>query len=195
MDEINELIKFLTDAAVKWGASRELTKYIPANKVVVDGWPRWKCMFGCEVYGNRLCCPPFVPSPEETKKLIAEYKHALLIGFKGEVSGPILQNHKKMQKTMIKLEKKAFDLNYPKALVFSTGSCLLCKKCIKEELDANIDPAMAKTFCRHKNKARLSMEAAGIDVFSTVENVGLKLETITEKNLDKLKYFGLLLIS
>ncbi|MFX1452559.1 MAG: DUF2284 domain-containing protein [Promethearchaeota archaeon] len=195
MEEINEIIKILTDAAVNWGASRDLTKYISANKVIVGDWPRYKCMFGCEVYGNTLCCPPFVPPPEETKKILVEYTHALLIGFKGEVSGPIMKNHRKMQKTMIKLEKKAFDLNYPKAFVFSTGTCLLCKKCIKQELDDDIDPLMARTFCRHRNKARPSMEAAGIDVFSTVENVGLKLETITEKNLDKLKYFGLLLIS
>ncbi len=195
MDEINELIQILTDSAVKWGASREFTKYIPAEKVVVDGWPRWKCMFGCEVYGNTLCCPPFVPSIEETKKFIKDYTHALLIGFKGEVSGPLMQNHKKMQKTMVKLEKKAFQLNYPKAFAFSTGSCLLCKKCIKQELDDDIDPLVARTFCRHRNKARPSMEAVGIDVFSTVKKVGLNLETITEKNLDELKYFGLLLIS
>ncbi|MFX0132374.1 MAG: DUF2284 domain-containing protein [Candidatus Hodarchaeota archaeon] len=200
MVELDELIKILTDYAVdKGGASKELTKYIPTSKVVVEGWPRWKCTFGCEVYGNTLCCPPFVPSPDETKKLLNEYKHALLIGFKGEVTGEvtgaIMKNHKKMQKTMVKLEKKAFDLNFPKAFVFSTGTCLLCKKCIKQELSDDIDPLMARTLCRHRNKARPSMEAAGIDVFSTVENVGLKLETITEKNLDKLKYFGLLLIA
>ena len=30
-------------------------------------------------------------------------------------------------------------------------SYLLCKKCIKQELDDDIDPLMAKIFFRHKN--------------------------------------------
>ena len=192
--ELDDRISNLIETAVKYGASRELIKYISADKIVVSGqWVRWKCMFGCLLYGNTLCCPPFIPRPQETKNFIQEYTHALLIGFKGDLSDP-LKHHKKMQKSIIKVEKKAFNLNYMKAFAFSTGACVLCKSCILQELPKDIDPKMAKTYCRHKNNARPSMEAVGIDVFSTVKNAGLQLEVIITENIDKLKYFGLLLI-
>jgi predicted metal-binding protein len=151
-------------------------------------------MFGCSNYGNSLCCPPYIPSPEETKKLVQQYKHAILIGFQGTTEN-ILQHHMKMNKVIHKLEKAAFFKGFVKALGFATGTCLFCKKCIIQEESLKGMPAeVARRYCRHKNKARPSLEAVGIDVFSTVHNAGLEIEVITENNIEKMKHFGLILL-
>jgi predicted metal-binding protein len=36
-------------------------KTIPASNVVTAEWVRLKCQFGCDGYGNGLCCPPRTP--------------------------------------------------------------------------------------------------------------------------------------
>lgn len=193
---MQELIEKLIALAVKKGAQPDLIKPISTDQVVIpDQWPRWKCKFGCDNYGNRLCCPPFVPSPDETRKFIKEYKQALLVGFPGD---PDIQNfakhHNRMTRALVKLEAEAFKSNYPKALVLSAGTCYLCRECILKDLPKTIHPEVAKRFCRHKNLMRASMEAVGIDVFGTVKKAGLRIEVITEDNLEMTRHFGLLLI-
>jgi len=194
-EPVQKAIEDLTKLALKEGAAAEFVKYLPAERIVVAGsWARWKCTFGCSNYGNSLCCPPFIPSPEETAKLIQQYKHALLVGFHGTTVNP-LNHHKHMNKTLYKLEKAAFFKGFVKALSFATGTCLFCKKCIiQEEFMRGIPADIARRYCRHKNKARPSLEAVGIDVFSTVHNAGIELEVIREDNIDKLRHFGLILL-
>ena len=194
-DKIAKTIEELADIAVKEGAEREWIKYISADKVVVAGpWVRWKCQFGCSNYGNSLSCPPFIPPPEETEKLLAQYKHAMIVGFKG-VTEDILKHHTKMNKTFFKLEKAAFFKGYVKSVAISAGTCLLCKKCIiQEDFMKGIPADVARRYCRHKNKSRPSLEAVGIDVFTTVHNAGLELEVIHEDNIEKMRHFGLILL-
>jgi predicted metal-binding protein len=53
-------------------------KLVSAELIVVATVARWKCRYGRRAYGKHLCCPPFVPAPEDTRKLLAGYRHALL---------------------------------------------------------------------------------------------------------------------
>jgi predicted metal-binding protein len=194
-EKITKAIEELAELAIKKGAEKEWIKYISADKVEVPGsWVRWKCQFGCSNYGNSLCCAPFVPPPEETKKLIAQYQHGMLVGFKGTTEN-MLKHHGKMNKTLYKLEKAAFFKGFVKVVAFAAGTCLLCKKCIiQEDSMKGIPLGTARRYCRHKNKARPSLEAVGIDVFTTVHNAGLELEVINEDNIEKMRHFGLLLL-
>ncbi|MHA1785134.1 MAG: DUF2284 domain-containing protein [Candidatus Helarchaeota archaeon] len=194
--DIQEITERVKRIAINEGAIPDLFVRIKPNQVVVsDAWVNFKCRFGCPNYGNNLCCPPFAPTPEEIKKLLKEYSEAILIGFPGD-SNPknYREMHEKMHGTLLKLEGEVFKAGYVKAFVFFTGSCALCENCVLEELPSDIHPEMAIRFCRHKNKMRPSMEAVGIDVFETVKNAGIEMEIITMDNLDKIKYFGLLLI-
>ena len=193
---IPELIKKLNSMAVDKGADPNLIKQIkPEDVVIPDSWVRMKCKFGCLNYGNMLCCPPFAPTPDETKRLLKEYSIALLIGFPGDPNIiNFVKHHKNMHKALINLEFEAFRSGYEKAFVFIAGTCRLCKKCALEDLPKEIHPEMAKKYCRHKDRMRPSMEAAGIDVFGTARNAGFEMVTITTDNLDKMKHFGLLLI-
>ena len=54
-------------------------KRIPADTIVTAPWVRMKCQYGCGGYGQRLTCPPHSPRPEETERVIAGYRTALLI--------------------------------------------------------------------------------------------------------------------
>ncbi|MFX0133532.1 MAG: DUF2284 domain-containing protein [Candidatus Hodarchaeota archaeon] len=191
---LDELIKTLKETAIKCGAAPELIKYVSADKIVVTNrWVRWKCTFGCPTYGNNLCCPPFTPRPEDAKLMIQEYTHALLIGFKIKASEHI-KLRKKMQRCILKIESKAFTLNFLKAFAFNVGGCVWCKTCVVKELPKEIDPQIARIYCKYKDRARPSMEAVGIDVFKSVENAGLELKIINKPDMDEAKFFGLLLI-
>jgi predicted metal-binding protein len=194
-EKITQAISELTESAVKQGAAKEFITYLPADQIVVAGpWVLWKCQFGCSNYGNSLACPPYIPPPEATVRLINQYNHAVLIGFHGTTEN-MLQHHKQMNKALYKLEKEAFFKGFVKAVSFAAGTCLFCKKCIvQEEFMKEIPADIARRFCRHKNKSRPSLEAAGIDVFATVRNAGLEIEVINEQNVEKMRHFGILLL-
>ncbi|MCX7766374.1 MAG: DUF2284 domain-containing protein, partial [Candidatus Sumerlaeia bacterium] len=52
---------------------------IPAKSVVTAEWVRVKCQFGCDAFGKSLTCPPYSPTPEQTHRMLKDYKYALLI--------------------------------------------------------------------------------------------------------------------
>ena len=54
---------------------------IDPNDVVVGNWVRLKCQYGCPSYGKKLSCPPYSPTPEDTRKVLEEYSKAYLIGY------------------------------------------------------------------------------------------------------------------
>ena len=42
---------------------------VETSKVFTAPWVRMKCQFGCAGYGQRLCCPPYSPNPEQTRAI------------------------------------------------------------------------------------------------------------------------------
>jgi predicted metal-binding protein len=70
----------LPSRALKLGA-RE-SKIIFAREIIVKDWVRLKCKYGCGGYGERLTCPPYSPTPEETRRIISGYERALLMCFR-----------------------------------------------------------------------------------------------------------------
>ncbi len=196
----DELIENLKTIAVKDGANPDLVKKIDAKDIVIPEWPRWKCQFGCIMYGKRLCCPPYVPDPDDTRKLLKNYTKALIIGFSSDHKNKTLQmvswvkRIDKINKIMLKLENEAFRSGFEKAFVFFAGACSFCKDCVTKDLPENMNPKLAKTYCKHKDKMRPSSEAVGIDVFGTVKNAGLDIKVVTEKDSEDVKSYGLLLI-
>ncbi|AOY77160.1 DUF2284 domain-containing protein [Clostridium formicaceticum] len=128
-----------------------------------------KCQFGCQHYGLGKCPPNSLPI-EKTKKLLKEFKYALLLEGEPPTKG--------FQKKILKAEKEAYQQGFYKAFSLWAGPCSLCSQC---------EP---KSSCP---QARPSMEGCGIDVFQTVKNLTGNLETVKNKN-DYVKYFGLLLL-
>jgi predicted metal-binding protein len=63
-------------------------KWIEAKDIVVAQWVRFRCMFGCPVYGKRGTCPPNVPSIDECRKMISEYNHVAVFHFEKKLEKP-----------------------------------------------------------------------------------------------------------
>ena len=194
-NEMNKRIEELRQFAIENGADSNLTKIIQIEKIILPNWTRFKCIFGCEMYGKNLCCPPYIPEPDKWRDFIKDYKYALLVGFHGDGS-KYLEEKKKINKVLLNLEREAFLMGFPKAFALFAGPCLFCKKCIvnSPEFPKNIELKSAKIYCKHPNKARPSMEAIGIDIFGTIKKLGLELEVVREYDGEKLKHYGLLLI-
>jgi len=157
------------ERAIELGAKS--AKLISPKDVVTGSWVRWKCQFGCDGYGSSLCCPPRTPTPAETRRVLDEYKSAIL--FEAGRGEP--------KKIAAALEREVFLSGYYKAFGLGAGPCRLCKECAFDE------------GCRHAYEARPAMEACGIDVYATARRHGFTIEVVRTE-CDPQHYFGLVLI-
>jgi len=143
-------------------------RVIPAKSVIAADWVRFKCQYGCGGYSKRLCCPPRTPTPAETRRVVAEYRHALIYSY--TLTPSVYRGRqRKMQRLVAAIERRMFLDGYYKAFGFSAGPCRLCRTCSP---DAR---------CRFPYLARPAMEACGIDVYATCRNAGIKLEVVTRR--------------
>lgn len=145
-------------------------KVISSSSIVVAEWVRLKCQFGCDGYGQSLTCPPYSPTPEVTRRAISFYKKALLVH--GD-------KYTDIHALIPALEREIFLDGYFKAFGMGAGPCQLCGKCGKS--------------CRHTEKTRPSMEACGIDVYSTVRANGYPIKVVSSSNCRE-NYYGIVLI-
>ncbi len=208
---IFEEIKKLISLARERGAE---AKEIDPEQIVVSEWVRFKCRYGCKGYGKHLSCPPYAPSPAETKRMVGEYSSALLLLFAGvpghkslspdEIPEDFHPYYKDLilwvNETVTYLEKIAFYDGYYKAFGLGAYPCIYCEHCIAEEQLGVVDESFRR-LCRHMDKVRPSMEAAGMDVFATARSVGWELSTIPCKDMEygkvihaNFKSIGLVLI-
>lgn len=163
--------------AMDMGANQ--AKIIPAQDVVVKNWVRVKCRYGCGGYGKCLTCPPYSPTPEETRNIIADYNKALLMRFREceECGNSRAAN---IHKVIFDLERECFLSGYHGTFGMASGPCNWCAECNLNE-------------CQHPGRARPSMEACGIDVFTTARKAGFEIQVLTSKDQIPTCY-GLLLI-
>ena len=156
--------------AVSLGACH--AKVISTKKVFTSEWVRWKCRYGCDGYGSSLLCPPHSPAPDETRRMLDEYRRAILIHCDAVTD---------VRPLIAKLEREAFLGGFYKAFGFACGPCKQCPTCAFEK------------GCRHTEQARPAMEACGIDVFRTAREAGFPIEVITSRSCRQ-DYYGLLLL-
>jgi len=194
MVDIEGEVRKLVGMAREAGAE---AREIEAASVTVSDWVRFKCSWGCKGYAKHLGCPPYAPSPEETRRVLREYRTALLLRFEGvpdiktidpdTIPEDFHPMYKKLivwiSDTLYKLEKTAFYDGFYKAFGLGAYPCIYCEHCVAEEAAGPVDRSM-KRLCRHMDKVRPSMEAAGIDVFETVRNAGWEISTIPCKDLE-----------
>jgi len=205
--EIEKLTAIATEKGVE-------ARTIPAREVVVADWVRFKCRYGCKGYAKHFSCPPYAPTPAETRAMVSEYETGLLLRFEGvpghEPFGPddipedfhgfytdlILW----VNQTVHLLEKTAFYDGFYKAFGFGGYPCIYCEDCVAEESEGPVDESIRRT-CRHMDLVRPSMEAAGMDVFATAGKVGWELHTIPCRDLEygkvihsNITSFGLVLL-
>jgi len=163
-------LKNFAKLAVEMGAVE--AEVIDAKNVIVGDWVRLKCQFGCGNYGKGLTCPPYSPTPEQTKRVLNSYSRAILMKLPSEstVSRDMVAN----------LERRVFLAGYYSALGFAAGPCHRCEKCNLEH-------------CAYPRLARPSMEACGIDVYATARKNGFHIEVLKNRR-QKPTYLGVLLV-
>ena len=163
--------KYFIQRACELGAID--AKDISPQHVFTAEWVRRKCQYGCDGFGEHLTCPPYSPTPQETRRMLDEYEIAILIHCPSKKID--------MHKLVYTLEREAFLSGYYKAFGMGSGPCNLCETCNVENI------------CCHAEKARPSMEASGIDVFQTARIAGFPIEVVRDYNCTQ-NYYGLLLL-
>jgi len=156
--------------AVQLGAKD--AKAIPTSQVFTAAWVRQKCRYGCGGYASSRNCPPYSPTPEETREVLDGYETAILVH--GDSTTDI-------RGIVPKLEREVFLAGYYKAFGYACGPCHLCEEC-------NFEGA-----CLHPDQSRPAMEACGIDVFATARAAGFPIEVVTSPSCEQ-NYYGLVLI-
>jgi predicted metal-binding protein len=167
--------------ALELGADRAAV--VPAESVVVAEWVRMKCLFGCDEPGLAHTCPPDgAPSVEQTRRVLDGYEEAILLGV-----GPIVGEERsdaesrRLNDAALALERELFLAGFHKAWTMGAGPCDLCACCRAGEP------------CPTPESARPSMEACGVDVFTTVRAAGWQIETVKSRE-DEYRYFALALV-
>ena len=183
---------FLVESAKDLGAAD--AKVIRAADIVVENRVVLKCRAGCIGYGKKLTCPPHVPTPDEFRKILAEYRYALLVKFISPAEAehdvicsiykywldPAAPADKKaaaekfwkdhfsgtgsFAPLMLELERRAFNAGNPFALAFINGSCRLCEKC-----------NVAGGICVHPTQARIPEHAVGVNMVATAKKAGMPI--------------------
>lgn len=191
MQAVELINKRLIEQAVEGGATA--AKIINAGDVFVAQWVRHKCQYGCPHYGKTFTCPPYAPSPQETADTLRHYQQALLVEFRGRRRDELREdpNRNLMHNLLFKLERQAFLDGFHGAIAYSAGFCRLCKECPAEKLEK---PSLFnKKECLNPKMARPSLEACGVDVYSTVRKAGFELHVVREKT-EPFTSFGLVLL-
>lgn len=188
-----EKFDFLEKIALKMGAID--TKIITVDDVCVENRVTLKCRAGCVGYGKKLTCPPYVPTANEFKDILNEYKYAMLVKFKSPAKADedtvcsIYKNwldpdtpeglknkadtfwndyfdySQYIHNIMLEIEKAAFNKGYIFALAFVNGSCRLCNVCNTKN-----------GICIHPNRARIPEHAVGINMKKTAEDAGMEIQ-------------------
>lgn len=167
---LNKDLRQFAELAVQMGAVD--AKVIDPKSVVVKDWVRLKCQYGCGNYGKSLTCPPYSPTPEQTRKTLKGYSQAILMSVPDES----ITTHD----MIAKLERHAFLHGYYSAFGLVAGPCERCEKCNLQH-------------CIYPRLTRPSLESSGIDVYATARKNGFHIEVLKTRR-QKPMYFGLLLV-
>ena len=139
--------------------------------IVFDSRTLLKCMYGCADWGKNHTCPsrPGSPSMAEYREMFSRYKW-----------GIIVHTHDKAlsQKISFKLEGDAYRDGY--YFAFSLSDCALCGTCSAVNCEA----------CRFPHTARPAFHSVGIDVYKTVHQLGLPLNTLTEPDTEEQNWYS-----
>jgi len=136
---------------------------VKPKDIVFDGRTILKCMYGCKDWGKGCTCPSrdgFLPL-KKLRKLLKKYKTVLII------HSP---DKKTAQKASLAVENEAY-LDGD-ALVFSMSDCALCEDCA----------GRSDKPCRNVMMARPAFHSVGIDVFTTVNRLGLPLKALRSED-------------
>jgi predicted metal-binding protein len=177
MDKLNDIKLILNEI------NPELEVYsISLDKIIFEERVKLKC-FHCKKRNVNWTCPPKIPELDYTK-LLNEYENISVV-IKVSIIDNLIDfdsirtnSTNELHRSLLKAEKVLWERNQVMAVSLIGGSCKLCKN------GCGIDK------CNNPDLARIPIEALGINVIKTVENIGID---VTFPITDKLYRIGLLL--
>ncbi len=148
----------------------------------------------CDGYGRSMSCPPQVAGPQGFRKLMPEYKQALV--FKLEVPKEVAFSFERNEVLALiheigaGVEKVAREQGAVKARAFAGGSCkeLFCADYPECRVLDEGKP------CRNSHLARPSMSGHGIDVGKLMETAGWSQRLVVDKAEPMATFTGLVLL-
>ena len=162
--------------AIEIGATD--AKVITTDTIIIDERVRAKCINPvCASYGTNINCPPYAMELDLVRKIVNNFHYAIFINIEApseEIAGReaiekklFVRSRIKNHEIVSKIEAEAFYDAYHLALGFAGGTCrdIFCPN---SECSALV-PGQG---CRHRLKARGSMEGVGIDAFTMAAKVG-----------------------
>lgn len=159
-------------------------KWIDPKSIIVSQWVRMKCYFGCNEYGVTATCPPNVPSLPECERFFKEYKRAVIFHFEKSVAKPEdrFAWTRRMNMRLLKLEREIFLSGHEKAFLLFLDSCNFCPECVEK-----------KEECMKPKMSRPTPEALGVDVYSTVRQIGYPIQVLPDYAQQMNRYAFLLI--
>jgi predicted metal-binding protein len=172
---LSPLIDTLSSAAIEPLRSRALAlgaddaTLASPDQVVTAEWVRMKCLYGGCTAGRCLTCPPYSPTPAQTRALLDEYQSVLLLRFAVAAArgGEHLAASRRAASVALQLERELFLAGHHKAFAIAGGRpCELDKACGRPET------------CACRERLRPGPAGCGIDVFTTCANAGWPLKVV-----------------
>lgn len=121
-----------------------------------------KCRWGCEdFFENNIRCDTRNTTFQERVEILKRYNHILLVHS---------HDARELSVAVLEIERKAFLDGYHFA--FAIRTCNLCKICVVQEGNP----------CPTPDKVRPCDQSFGIDVYKTVQKLGLPCEVLQNKN-------------
>ncbi|MFH1843642.1 MAG: DUF2284 domain-containing protein [bacterium] len=120
-------------------------------------------------------------SGEECREFFREYQHIAAIHLEQKLEKPEDRQDwsRKTNIKLLKLEKAAFLAGHHKAFLLFMDECRICEDC----------PG-TRTECKNPSLSRPCPESLGVDVFSTVRQLGFPIEVLTdyEKTMNRYSF-------
>jgi|ETNmetMinimDraft_11_1059920.scaffolds.fasta_scaffold156830_1 predicted metal-binding protein len=162
--------------AIELGATD--AKIITTDMILIDERVLAKCIYPkCRHYGTNADCPPHAMDLDSVRKVVNKFRYAIFYMMKVPsemMAGPEARTKGLFRPTQVKsfeitskIEAEAFYDGYHLALGFAGGPCKSAF-CPNDECSALV-PGQP---CRHALRARSSMEAVGMDVFTMAAKIG-----------------------
>ena len=159
-------------------------RWIDPREIVLEGWVRFKCLWGCRQYGHRVNCPPNQPPVAECERFVRGYTTCAVFHFSRVISTDEENEEwtKPLNDALYEAERAAFLAGYYKAFALYPENCSLCQVC-----------AGSKTECRHRMKSRPGPDSLGIDVYATAQKLGYAIQVVPERG-QLVNRYGFLLV-
>jgi len=174
-DQLHKDLERYRLQAIELGANE--AKVISADTVLIDERVLAKCTYPkCNHYGTNANCPPYAMEPDLVRKVVNNFEYGIFIKLEvpTRVTADIEERKKltissfvKLAEIVAKIEAQAFYDGYYLAVGFGAASCksILCP-------DEDCQALLSGKSCRHRFKARSSMEAVGMDCYGMATDVG-----------------------